>query len=279
MARREDENTAISLFSFQDIITSITGIMFLVVLLLVLSLLSSHLPTGNAADSAERAKLAAEAARLQAAAEVLKLNALDSEKQLAELRKLSASELIKRSKELQDKLRILQTDEQIFAAELKRLELHINSATEKAEKLIDSGRELTAAIESTTRQLAELQQEKSNLQKLLQQQKQLMKYTIAQSSGKIPLLLEIGADGIQLLNTENMQKNDLRNPDPKKSCDSLQALLSQFDCDQYYFSTAVKPGGFAHAVKVLAILKKAGFERGIEIIPDDESSIFQEEAQ
>ena len=47
MARKEEEASAISLFSFQDIITSITGIMFLVVLLLVLILLTSHEPSAQ----------------------------------------------------------------------------------------------------------------------------------------------------------------------------------------------------------------------------------------
>ena len=38
---RKDDTPAISFFSFQDIITSITGIMFLVVLILVLMILRS----------------------------------------------------------------------------------------------------------------------------------------------------------------------------------------------------------------------------------------------
>jgi hypothetical protein len=278
MARREDGDTAISLFSFQDIITSITGIMFLLVLMLVLSLLSSHLPDKTAAESAERARLADEVARLQAQADALKLNAQSSDIQLAKLRKLSAAELIRRSKELQVQLQKLHAELQTAEAELQRKLHKLNTAAADAEKLGASNKKLSDAIADQTSRLTELQQQQKELKKLLRQKKNLIKYTISQNSGKIPLLLELGSDGIQLLDTATMRKNDLRNSDPEKSCLNLQDILGDFDHNQYYFSLAVKPGGFAYANRVLTILKKAGFERGIEIIPDDKSSLFPEES-
>ena len=57
MARKSNNESAISLFSFQDIITSITGIMFLIVLLLLLVMFSSHLPNNSKESDSLRCDL------------------------------------------------------------------------------------------------------------------------------------------------------------------------------------------------------------------------------
>ena len=58
---KQDHTPAVSLFSFQDIITSITGIMFLVVLLLLLFILEAE---PEAAGREPREKLKEAAARV-----------------------------------------------------------------------------------------------------------------------------------------------------------------------------------------------------------------------
>ena len=68
---KQDHTPAVSLFSFQDIITSITGIMFLVVLLLLLFILEAE---PEAAGREPREKLKEAAARVEELRRQLDLN-------------------------------------------------------------------------------------------------------------------------------------------------------------------------------------------------------------
>lgn len=276
MPRRDDENSAVSLFSFQDIITSITGIMFLVVLMLVLSLLSSHIPEKTSAQSRENARLKAEAAALQAAVNTLKLHNQDNDRQLAELRKLSPEELHRRLTVLQETLKKMQENFTQQKAALFQQKSRNDLAEKKLAQLDEMTVKLTESNTIRQKQLAVTQQELQKLRHKLEQQKSLLRYSIERSSGKTPILIELGSDGIQLLDTSTMQKQDLRGKGIEDSLNNLQNIFPQFDPARYYFSTAVKPGGFIYAGKVLQLLKKSGFERGVEILPDDRSSLFQE---
>ena len=112
MARRQDDESAISLFSFQDIITSLTGIMFLVVLLLVLIMLSSRKPAVAEVNADPQSR------ELQKQVEQLKkeLSELQQERslmddELTELRKMTPEALEQRKEELH--LQIRQTLEAI----------------------------------------------------------------------------------------------------------------------------------------------------------------------
>ena len=276
MPRRDDENSAVSLFSFQDIITSITGIMFLVVLMLVLSLLSSHIPEKTSAQSRENARLKAEAAALQAAVNTLKLHNQDNDRQLAELRKLSPEELHRRLTVLQETLKKMQENFKQQEAAMFQQKSRNDLAEKKLAQLDAMTVKLTESNTIRQKQLAVTQQELQKLRHKFEQQKSLLRYSIERSSGKTPILIELGSDGIQLLDTSTMQKQDLRGKGIEDSLNNLQNIFPQFDPARYYFSAAVKPGGFIYAGKVLQLLKKSGFERGVEILPDDRSSLFQE---
>ena len=159
MPRRDDGNSAVSLFSFQDIITSITGIMFLVVLMLVLSLLSSHIPEKTSAQSRENARLRAEAAALQAAVNTLKLHNQDNDRQLAELRKLSPEELHRRLTVLQETLKKMQENFKQQEAALFQQKSRNDLAEKKLAQLDAMTVKLTESNTIRQKQLALTQQE------------------------------------------------------------------------------------------------------------------------
>ena len=276
MSRRDEETSAVSLFSFQDLITSITGIMFLVVLMLVLSLLSAHMPDKHTTPSEETARLTDEAAQLQKAVAALQMHNQANDRQLEELRKLSPEELVSRRNRLQEKLKNLLEQHKQQLDNLQQIKSHSAQAEKKLAQLNEMTGKLAESNLRQQKQLAELTQDLKKLQHKYEQQKSLLKYTVDSSSGKTPILLELGSDGILLLDTASMQKLDLRSDSIENSMNNLQSQLTQFDHARHYFSTAVKPGGFIYAGKVLAMLKKSGFERGVEIIPEDSVSLFQE---
>lgn len=276
MSRRSEEGSAVSLFAFQDVITSITGIMFLIVLMLVLTLLSSYLAESSRNNSPDLSELAAEAARLQEAVKQLRHSSSEQEQKLAELRKLSPEEISKRIKKMQIQLQQMQQMLQQHETQLKQIVFQADTSEREVANITLDIQTMTEQDNKQKEQLKKLEEELKKARHNIQQQKQLMKYSIAESSGKIPILLELGIDGIQLLNTNTQQKLDMRAENIADSLNRLQSALDQFDSAQYYFSIAVKPGGFPHAAKLLSLLKTSGFERGFEIIPDDKTSLFAE---
>ena len=101
MPRSNEDESPISLFSFQDIITSITGIMFLVVLLLVLIMLSSFEKNTSDPVAAETCRLTRELSELKKKLQSLQNNQTELAEQLAKLKKLTPAELAARKMELQ----------------------------------------------------------------------------------------------------------------------------------------------------------------------------------
>ena len=100
MARKSNGESAISLFSFQDIITSITGIMFLVVLLLMLMMITSRVPTGKNSRSSESVKeLQKELTELKNKLQELRDSQKNLDKEIDNLKKLSPEEIQKQKEE------------------------------------------------------------------------------------------------------------------------------------------------------------------------------------
>ncbi|MBO5923086.1 MAG: hypothetical protein J6Q81_01100 [Lentisphaeria bacterium] len=276
MARKSSEESPVSLFSFQDIITSITGIMFLVVLLLILIMLTSR--PDNKLKSNENIKvLQQELATLKNKLQQLRSSSLEIDKQLEELKKLSPEEIERRKNDYRQQLRKEQIELEKLSLQvskksqqLKQLELEI----EEMNKLVEARREI---IKDMKIQLAENAKNIKQKKAILQQQNRVMKYVIQSTSPKRPVLAELDKDGIRLLETDKQKITDLRRPG--KALESLSMLkqeLGRFSSDQVYFSVAVKPGGFKYAMPLLNILKSSNFERGTEILPDDKTSIFEE---
>ena len=278
MSRKEEESSAISLFSFQDIITSITGIMFLVVLLLVIIMITSHLPSGDPQkDKIDSTALQQELAELKKAIKAIQDNNLQIDAELDKLKKLSPAELAKRKQQLQ--IQINKTQQEItdletrLAQDTRQLELtkdNILNAQLRTKAQDDSIMELQQKLAQLTRSL----QAKKHA---LRQKERLIRYVISHHGNKTPLLLEMSKKGLRMLDVSSGTITDWRTDGSMdQSLNKLRSFLQTSSGSMYYFSVAVQPGAFAYADKVLQMLKTAGFERGIEILPDDNKSILEE---
>ena len=107
---KKDDSPAISLFSFQDIITSITGIMFLVVLLLILLIFEST-PTKNqqnSDDSKDIREIRQQIIRLQQMLLQNRRMEDDLRKRIAEQQKLPMAVLEKKKLDLSESVQKLQ---------------------------------------------------------------------------------------------------------------------------------------------------------------------------
>ncbi len=278
MARKDDGDSAISLFSFQDIITSITGIMFLVVLLLMLMMLSSHVPTHKSRQVTESSKaLQQELARLKEKIKALQnsKNILDDE--INKIKKLSPEEIAHMKKLLQQQ--ISQQQEQLDLVNNSIVQKNVEQ--KKLDPMLKKLKAETAAqletIKNIKQQIAKIDPEIKKLEKNKAMRTKIMKFAINTSTPRKPVIAELGKDGVRLINVTQQNTIDLRvKNDPQESFDKLENHLKTMNNSEYYFSVALQPGGFPHAYKVLKIFSDKNFERGLEILPDDKTTLANE---
>ena len=282
MARKGTEGSAISLFSFQDIITSITGIMFLVVLLLVLIMITSKVSTAqDKKQSNESVKeLQKELAELKNKLQALRDSQKKLDKEIDDLKKLSPEEIQKRKLELQKILQADQVKLDTLTSSLKLKEDQYNQLKTEHHDLDKSVTHRKKVIEELKKQLEELNKTIKEKETTRQQRSRVMKYVVHSNSAKQPVLAELDKDGIRFLLLDDKKIVDLRRPGRAMESLSLMALeLQKLNSSQLYFSIAVKPGGFKYVIQLLELMKNNTFERGTEIMPDDDSSIFEEKTK
>lgn len=276
MSRRDEDNSPVSLFSFQDIITSLTGIMFLVVLLLVVMMLNKHISVVTEKTPVDR-QLQNELTQLKVQLQELQNLHSDLDDELLELQALSPEELERQLTAERSRIYTLRTTWQDNNKLLTKLQYQYQAVEDALRKL--KNQQQTEQEKSAQLQAKIAETKKSIRQKELEikQKERLLKYTITSSGSKQPLLIELNINGVQLFDPEQQKLYDLRiTGDAAASIDRLIPLIAAYSSSQYYFSAAIAPNGFAYAEKLLALLKAHNFERGFEILPDNKTSIFEE---
>ena len=279
MARREEDTSAISLFSFQDIITSITGIMFLVVLLLVLIMLTSHEPTAQTEqpESEENREMLAQIATLQKQLEDMKNVQISVDEELKKLRQLSPEAVEAKIKELEKKLQQKAQEIQDAIKELEKDQAQLEELENKVKKI---NKELAPKQEK----LQKLENERKNLENQIkkkkaeiEQKKKMMEFSIDNNTNKIPVLVEIDKDGCQIMNISDGKHIDLRvNNRPADSIKKFwQYLAGNCNPTSNYVTLVIKPSAFPYVENMINTLKQKNYERGVEILPDEKTSIFE----
>ncbi len=271
---------AISLFSFQDIITSITGIMFLVVLLLLLFILEvdPKKPDVNLSEQYSQAS-----ARIEELRRLLSSNrGMEKELQekLYELQKNDPRQLSQRLEALSSELVQLEAgvdprhqELQKFERQLKELKKVSKEAEARLNDLQEQARKSTQRVEDLKKNLA-----KAECQE--QRREHLMPYTVDSSLGTSPIIAECGADGIRAITVADRSIHDFRCSNVLTYFESVEAFMGwvrTLDALQVYFCLLIKPVAFQYAELLSSQLKAAGFQRGLEVMPSNESTIFEEE--
>jgi hypothetical protein len=160
VSRRRNSGYAISLFAFQDIITSVSGVLIMVVLLLALEL-TSRTPSTAARDSLQATAAAVRAERTRLAAEAVELEAAvrDSEDLIRRATAAPASLVDGRLREAASAIASLR-------AELGALE-SASETVKKAEQEVGRSREKAGARERLLRSLeVRLENLRGELEKL-----------------------------------------------------------------------------------------------------------------
>lgn len=264
----KDNSPAISFFSFQDIITSITGIMFLVVIMLVLMVLQQNSsPSRQKSRELQTELTALENELKQLRDSLVQFRRQDEEqnKRIEELKKLRLETLpeLKRQRIEQLKLvdralvRLEETNERILQHQQELVKLK-----KQKELLIQRNKDRHTDLQQ---EIAAMDESIRKKEKIYQQFRNVIRFVWSKSTSKHPVLLECSDTEISV------------NPIGSKT--KRRTFTNYNDCMVYcrtfppestYFILLLKPSAFAYGEKFSRELQKAGYERGREILPDEQ---------
>jgi hypothetical protein len=265
MSRRRS-TSPFSLFSFQDIITSVTGIMILVTLMLTIELLhrKETSPAAKSAEIAERLKDAVDRNRCEA-------ERLDRE--IEELRR----ELARAQTDI---LHLAAFDPNRVAAQITNL----NELTAQLEAQLGEVRAEQTAAELRRRAAVEEQARRANdpqtLEELLaevrntQEQLQRMRksnrviYNAAEGAAKRPWLIELSAAEM-LVAPAGAAARAERFTDLA----AFRDWLRQRDAGGEYFVLLVKPAGIDRFARTLDTLRQLRFDVGFDLLAENQTAV------
>ena len=280
MSRRKDNSPAISFFSFQDIITSVTGIMFLVVLILILMLLmrkDAATTPEEREDIRQTEALKEELAKLQEEFADRTKSISDLQKRLDELKKLKLEECPARVASLNAEL--LSLEQANKAAEEKALDVkvHLESLKESMANLENLMRMGGEKLKASKEKEALLTAKITELQKKIQAVKKTVRFTWQRNSSKTPLLVECSEDTIRVGTSDAEQPLSVfTEKNPESLAKNFMKWVEGYDASSHYVLLLVKPAAFTYAELLSYLLQEKGYERGREILPNDTVEIFQD---
>lgn len=284
MAYRDD-SPPVSLFSFQDIITSITGIMFLVVLLLALIILDSSL-LNSVEEAVPERKATPDLVELKKKIAALQQLLKENKEEIRKF-SLQVEEILPLPLEgIEQKLAL----EQEKNAELKKRfmeakELRLSFENEnkylKKEvlRLTAEAGEQEALIKKTETEIGKEQRELEKQKLLLEKRKKIISYSVDSRFPKKLLIVECGPAGIRVKNVATGEVHNFIEESDLTYAASITKFLKWMksrDKQTEYFSLVITPGAFGYADTLDKELSAAGFSRGKEILPADDSRIFEE---
>lgn len=257
MARRRSAGSPFSLFSFQDIITSVTAIIILVALMLMLELMTrrpkSAAGVSAAAGNDLRREVSAIQAEVQAIEEKLKLG----QAQVNELVSVSAETLTRQQEELEAQLKALR----------QKLE-RITKEKAAAQQALDAT--VVEHLEKQQRQKGHLDEIMKEAKRCEDQKEDLKKrksriFSQRDGSSKQSWLVEISASGIQVRSASAGAT-----PESFASEDAWFAQWVSLRSPRAdYFLLLLRPSGSHAFHSITERLDPKGFEYGYDILGED----------
>ena len=280
---KKDDSPAISLFSFQDIITSITGIMFLVVLLLLLLIFEGtpvkNPPKQSAEDKQAMQQMAEEIKKIREEIQKYKESRDKLVKQLHEYKKMPLSKIEERKNELERHIQQLiekniNTKNSIVVAKQQQVK-NIEEINQAEKNLADTEKNLVDAVAENKKNSEKIKE----LKKRIETVKQTVGFSVEESSDKKPLLAEFGKDGFMILDFSNDKVVDLRDRNANMNLQVKKFIDWVKTCDKndYTISIILGPSKLKYWDVIAEELKEIGIAHGLELHHKDEMSIFSME--
>jgi len=262
MTRRGGRSSPISLFAFQDIIASVIGMVFVVVLILALSIVN--------------AKAIGEAVRLESVTEADLQTLRDRAGELeAEIRAIAAD--IAR---LTGQLDLASGDEEAALDEVKRLEATLKNlyarireeqeavgrADAERERIVEKYQDRLRESERLDRQLAELRTQIQTTQS-----RPRLAFIIDPHPDHLePWLLEISGSRLRVASKDGTSAIlEFGGESFERRKERFLAWLSSQSNRTHYFVLLIKPSGVEQSDACAKALKSRGFEIGKDLLPED----------
>lgn len=271
---RKDNTPAISFFSFQDIITSVTGIMFLVVMILVLMILRTPSNTIRQKEmnvAKELRELEKPLQELRRALAALNSRTQADRKRLEELKKLRLEELPALKASLIEKLNAADAEIRLRQEETKHFRTMRRQEEDKARTLRKKLSDDKTACTSLEKEIRDLAQLIAEQQKVRKKMEKVLQFVWDRQNSRNPILLVCGETEISANMLSGKKEQVVFNDYAK----CLEWCRTQ-DRNDVYFILLIKPSAFTYAERFSIELQDAGFQRGREVLPDDKTVIFGE---
>lgn len=262
MGRRRSSAPPISLFSFQDIITSVTGIMILVTLLLGLDLIQRTVnsPPQKTAELTTQLEDAVE--RAEEEIEDLEQLLRSKQQDVVDIAGVDATELARELKDLEELNRrlnqeVADSDRQSTEADRRRKE----AEAEKARRKNDP-----RTVDEMTKETRRLEEE---LRKLKQSNRVI--FNPAAGSTKQPWLVEISDQGFTVAVMGKAER-------PTKFADlnAFRNWAAQRDPKAEYFVLLIKPTGVDVFPQATTSLQQMKFDVGYDLLTANQIAIDPE---
>ena len=259
MSRRRRRSAPFSLFAFQDIITSVTGIMLVITMLLALELLErtdAAPPQATAAISNDLQQVIAAAEREIAE---LEQQLQKRGKRLSSAAAVSPSQLRQQIGELEESIRRLRN----LINESRRRELRTRDRVEKARRQQQESRKREELMADLLRRSAAKRQQ---LRKL--QQSNRLIFNPAQGNAKSPWLVEVSAKRLLVAESGVAGK-----PLAFADVNAFLRWARQRDKRSEYFVLLLKPDAIERFRETRDGLDEAGFDIGFDLLTNDQTVI------
>lgn len=275
MSRRRRAGAAFSLFSFQDIITSVTAILILLVLILALELVAQRQNEAAADQDASRSALRQSAAALEGlVAQLTTLVPSDETRPLAER---TQSELERDVRVVEDQARqAVAAAESALAVQERARAL----AAEAAAKL-QGVQELRDEVDRTREEAALLDEEAAKLaidnakeaERIAQRRDELSEqptpgaelvFNAPKDSNGQAWIVEISSDGLVVVKLGTNERRVLGAATGPGS--AVDEWVAELDPDRDHALILVRPSGIQGSVDIRETLTEAGVSFGIDFI-------------
>ena len=264
MSRRGRSKSPFSLFSFQDIITSVTGIIILLMLILAVELVQRK-TRGGAETRREVYKDVREA--LATASTELAALQTGGKQELAVIEQAAGV--------VPEQMRLDQSETEQQLARLKRegeeLERRQARVRDEEKRALSRSFERGKDREELQQREVELDSTRAKIHALREQNRLIFNQT--SGTGKTPWLVDIS--GQRFVVGKLPQQNNADPPRGTVYADSAPLLRFVRSCDRQseYFVLLVRPSGINAFVELLDAMQNMGFELGFDVIGHD-STIF-----
>lgn len=257
MARKSRNSSPFSLFSFQDIITSVTGIMILVTMMLTLELLQrkEQSPTVRTAELVEQLRNAQQQTAEQITQLESELASTDAIRYDSESLRQNIEELNRSTSELRDEVQDLRDQSARTADQLDAVE------SEAERRLSDE--ELLAQLEADSEQMED------DLENLRTSNRRI--YNASEGDSRVAWLVEVDGDGFTAA-----QVGVSRAPETFRDISRFLGWASGRSREQEFFMLLARPEGIENFYRANQSLLMDGFVVGYDLIPDGETVIDPE---